>query len=267
MLRRALSTACPSSIPRAINGTLPYLKLGTVPYGKALALQRHLVQRRHELNNDTTSSTDSSIRDILLLVEHPPTFTAGRRFKGRSELEEETRLKQLGAEYFETLRGGQITFHGPGQLVSYPILDIRDYQLNVRCYVSYLEKAVIETCRRYGISAKTTENTGVWVDDNHKIAALGVQLQRYVSSHGLAINCDVDLSWFDQIVPCGLAEKRTTSLSDQLKRKVTVDDVIPEFVDSFGVTFGRKVVDAKDIPGGKLLEEEIHDFLAKSEHS
>jgi lipoate-protein ligase B len=129
MLRRVFSTACPSSIPRAVNGILPYLKLGTVPYGKALALQRHLVQRRHDLNNDTANSTDSTIRDILILVEHPPTFTAGRRFKGKSELEEETRLKQLGAEYYETLRGGQITFHGPGQLVSYPILDIRDYQV------------------------------------------------------------------------------------------------------------------------------------------
>ncbi|KAI8579568.1 hypothetical protein K450DRAFT_241585 [Umbelopsis ramanniana AG] len=171
MLRRAFS-ACSSATPRTATGTLPYLSLGIVPYGKALALQRHLVKRRHDLNHESHDPADPTIRDVLLLVQHPPTFTAGRRIKGRSELEEEARLNGLGAEYFETLRGGQITFHGPGQLVGYPILDIRDYQLNVRCYVSYLEKAVIETCRRYGVKAKTTENTGVWVDDNHKIAAL-----------------------------------------------------------------------------------------------
>ncbi|CAO3684045.1 unnamed protein product [Umbelopsis ramanniana] len=221
MLRRAFS-ACSSAAPRTVTGTLPYLSLGTVPYGKALALQRHLVKRRHDLNHDSHDPNDPTIRDVLLLVQHPPTFTAGRRIKG-----------------------GQITFHGPGQLVGYPILDIRDYQLNVRCYVSYLEKAVIETCRRYGVQAKTTENTGVWVDDNHKIAALGVQLQRYVSSHGLAINCDVDLSWFKEIVPCGLAEKATTSLSEQLNRNITVDEVLPQFVDSFGLTFGRNMVDAR----------------------
>jgi lipoate-protein ligase B len=204
MLRRAFTTACPSSIPRTVNGTLSYLSLGSVPYGKALALQRHLVKRRHDLNNKPHDPADPTIRDILLLVEHPPTFTAGRRIKGRSELEEEARLKQLGADYYETLRGGQITFHGPGQLVGYPILDIRDYQvtnsshgylqwatgltsiivckLNVRCFVSYLEKAVIETCRRYGIQAKTTENTGVWVGDDHKIAALGMYGVHYADS-------------------------------------------------------------------------------------
>jgi lipoyl(octanoyl) transferase len=100
-----------------------------VPYGKALALQHHLVKRRHDLNNAAQNPAEPTIRDLLLLVEHPPTFTAGRRIKGKSELEEEARLKQLGAEYYETLRGGQITFHGPGQLVGYPILDIRDYQV------------------------------------------------------------------------------------------------------------------------------------------
>lgn len=129
MLRRAFTTACPSSIPRTVDGTLSYLSLGTVPYGKALALQHHLVKRRHDLNNAAQNPAEPTIRDLLLLVEHPPTFTAGRRIKGKSELEEEARLKQLGAEYYETLRGGQITFHGPGQLVGYPILDIRDYQV------------------------------------------------------------------------------------------------------------------------------------------
>jgi lipoate-protein ligase B len=128
MLRRAFTT-CPSSIPRTVTGTLPYLSLGTVPYGKALALQRHLVKRRHDLNHEAHDPADPTIRDVLLLIQHPPTFTAGRRIKGNSEIEEEARLKALGAEYYETLRGGQITYHGPGQLVGYPILDIRDYQV------------------------------------------------------------------------------------------------------------------------------------------
>jgi lipoyl(octanoyl) transferase len=119
-----------------------------VPYGKALALQRHLVKRRHDLNHESHDPNDPTIRDVLLLVQHPPTFTAGRRIKGKSELEEEARLKRLGAEYYETLRGGQITFHGPGQLVGYPILDIRDYQVSQSngSFIIFVRKKQCNTC-------------------------------------------------------------------------------------------------------------------------
>ncbi|RCH89652.1 hypothetical protein CU098_006852 [Rhizopus stolonifer] len=209
-----------------------YLTLpGLVKYETALKLQSYLVARRHQITQGQLVTNQPA--DIICFLEHPPTFTAGRRIRGKTEMDEEERLRSLGADYFETMRGGQITFHGPGQLIAYPILDIRDYQLNVRCYVSRLEKTIIECCAKYNIKTNTTENTGVWVGEDHKIAALGVHLQRYVSSHGLALNCNVDLDWFKQIVPCGLVEKDVTSLSKELGKNITSQDVIPNLVSTY----------------------------------
>ncbi|KAI8330996.1 hypothetical protein BC941DRAFT_360917 [Chlamydoabsidia padenii] len=210
-----------------------------------MQLQQVLVQRRLDINKEI--KTDPSLSnhkdeplDIVLMLQHTPTFTAGRRIRG--QVDEEKRLKALGADYVEAMRGGQVTFHGPGQLIAYPILDVRDYKLSVRCYVSRLEKTIIDTCAAFGINANTTENTGVWVGQDHKIAALGVHLQRYVSSHGLALNCDVDLNWYKQIVPCGLPDKEVTSLSEQLDRQVSVSDTVPVLVQSFEKLFGKPMV-------------------------
>ncbi|KAI8990801.1 hypothetical protein BDF20DRAFT_792668, partial [Mycotypha africana] len=184
-----------------------------VKYNTGLRLQSYLVSRRHQITQQLLK--DELPSDVICFLEHPPTYTAGRRIRGKTEIEEEERLKQLGADYVGTMRGGQITFHGPGQLIAYPILDVRDYQLNVRCYVSTLEKTVIDCCSQFNIKANTTENTGVWVGQDKKIAALGVHLQRYVSSHGLALNCNTDLKWFEHIVPCGLSDKSVTSISKE----------------------------------------------------
>ncbi|ORY94219.1 hypothetical protein BCR43DRAFT_496066 [Syncephalastrum racemosum] len=201
-----------------------------VKYDDGLRLQQDLIDQRRRGGPNT-----------IVFLQHTPTFTAGRRIRGEDD--EAARLRALGADYYETMRGGQVTFHGPGQLVAYPILDIRDYQLNVRCYVSRLEKTVIECCRRFGIEANTTENTGVWVGQDHKIAALGVHLQRYISSHGLALNCNVDLKWYDHIVPCGLADKEVTSLSLEKKRTVEVKEALPELIASFETLFGTQLVE------------------------
>ncbi|KAI8379652.1 lipoate-protein ligase b, partial [Radiomyces spectabilis] len=222
-----------------------YLKFDhLIPYRQGLAIQEFLVQRRHRINQERQQGIQhEEPEDVICFLQHPPTYTAGRRIRGRTENAEEKRLRSLGADYFETMRGGQVTFHGPGQLVAYPILDIREYQINVRCYVSRLEKTIIHACEQYGIKANTTENTGVWVGEDHKIAALGVHLQRYVSSHGLALNCDVDLSWFRNIVACGLPEKDVTSISEQLGRDVPVNEVIPVMARSFAHLFGKPVVE------------------------
>ncbi|KAF7727510.1 hypothetical protein EC973_007488 [Apophysomyces ossiformis] len=156
------------------------------------------------------------------------------------------------------MRGGQVTFHGPGQLIAYPIIDIRDYKLNVRCYVSLLEKVVIDTCKHYGIDANTTENTGVWVGEDHKIAALGVHLQRYVSSHGLALNCNIDVSWFDHIVPCGLAEKMVTTISEQRQHNTTVQEVLPVLVSSFQKLLRTPLV---EVPQHSALAKDIQRIM------
>ncbi|KAI9489230.1 hypothetical protein BDB00DRAFT_771009 [Zychaea mexicana] len=180
---------------------------------------------------------DGDPADIIVFLQHPPTYTAGRRIRGKTELEEEQRLRRLGADYFETMRGGEITYHGPGQLIAYPILDVRDYQINVRCYVSRLEKTIIDCCADFGVQANTTDNTGVWVGQDAKIAALGVHLQRYVSSHGVALNCNVDLGWYDHIVPCGLTDKRVTSLTEQVGATITPQKTLPVLVHSFQKLF------------------------------
>ncbi|GAN08971.1 lipoyltransferase 2, mitochondrial-like [Mucor ambiguus] len=219
-----VGASCQGTLVKPINDKpIGYLTLpGLVKYDAALELQSYLVSRRHKITQNTLETSEPA--DMICFLEHPPTFTAGRRIRGKTEQEEEERLKKLGADYYETMRGGQITFHGPGQLIAYPILDVRDYQLNVRCYVSRLEKVIIDCCAKYDIQANTTENTGVWVGQDKKIAALGVHLQRYVSSHGLALNCNVDLTWFDQIVPCGLADKGVTSITKEAGKQTSPQD-------------------------------------------
>jgi lipoate-protein ligase B len=131
------------------------------------------------------------------------------------------------------MRGGQTTFHGPGQLVAYPILDLRTHKLSPRCYVAMLEKSLIATCARYGIEAMTTENTGVWTSEDDKIAAIGVHMRRNITSHGIGLNVNTDLWWFDRIVACGLEGKRATSF---VKQGVEREDV-----DSVGKMFAEEV--------------------------
>ncbi|KAG0312242.1 hypothetical protein BGZ97_011352 [Linnemannia gamsii] len=200
--------------------------------------------------------------DLVLLVEHTPTYTNGRRNRGAQGIsdQEALRLKNLGAVYVESLRGGEITFHGPGQLVAYPILDLKPIKLSVRCYVSYLEKAIIATCAEFAVKAITTENTGVWINDQKKIAAIGVHVQRYITSHGLALNCNTDLEFFNQIVACGLTGKETTSLSKELSDpSVDVQAVIPKFLKGFGATFNRDFVALSETRPD--LEMAIQEFI------
>ncbi|KAF9190618.1 hypothetical protein BGZ51_008365 [Haplosporangium sp. Z 767] len=201
-------------------------------------------------------------QDIILLVEHTPTFTNGRRNRGARSIsdQEEARLKNLGATYVESLRGGEITFHGPGQLVAYPILDLKPIKLSVRCYVSYLEKAIIATCAQWGVKAITTENTGVWINDQKKIAAIGVHVQRYITSHGLALNCNTDLDFFKEIIACGLTGKETTSLARELNNtKIDVQKVIPTFIKGFENTFNRELVPLSTT--NPDLEQRIHEYV------
>ncbi|KAL0084317.1 hypothetical protein J3Q64DRAFT_1641355 [Phycomyces blakesleeanus] len=260
-LARSFTTESCSILPK---DSLPigYLSLsGLIPYKAGLDIQQHLVKRRHAVNRG--QSTDDP-KDIICFLQHKPTYTSGRRIRNKTVEDEEKRLRDLGAEYFETMRGGQITFHGPGQLIAYPIIDIRDYNasLNVRCFVSRLEKTVIAACAEYGIQANTTENTGVWVGQEDKIAALGVHLQRYVSSHGLALNCDVDLTWFGHIVPCGLADKRVTSISRERGCITNVENALPKLIKSFEKTFHKPLV---PLAQDSRLMIEIQEIIDKNQ--
>jgi lipoyl(octanoyl) transferase len=179
-------------------------RLGLVPYGEALALQRQLAEERRA----------EAIADQLLLVEHPPVLTLGVRGDGgRSHiLATPEALASRGIDVFETGRGGDITYHGPGQIVGYPIINLKPDRCDVHRYVRDLEEVLIRVAADYGILAKRIEGlTGVWVGEE-KLAAIGVRISRWITSHGFALNHTTNLSHFDLIVPCGIADRGVTSL-------------------------------------------------------
>ncbi|KAM9820290.1 octanoyl-[acyl-carrier-protein]:protein N-octanoyltransferase LIPT2, mitochondrial [Neosynchiropus ocellatus] len=206
------------------------VRLGLVSYLEALRLQQ-LYVKRHA----------AGPANALLLCEHPPVYTTGIRHKPYPAPLLE-RLRGLGAEVHHANRGGLITFHGPGQLVCYPVLHLGCFKKSVRWYVGELEKTVISMCRRLQIAASTSPHTGVWVGEN-KLCAIGIHCGRYVTSHGLALNCCTELSWFRHIVPCGVEGKGVTSLSVELRRRVTVDETVPHLLDAFAQHFGCRLVE------------------------
>lgn len=185
--------------------------LGLLPYDEAWALQRELAARRQA----------GEIPDTLLLLEHPSVYTAGRRTE-RSERPVD------GTPVLDVDRGGKITWHGPGQLVGYPIVALPD-PLDVVGHVRRLETALIDACARLGLAAvRVSGRSGVWTGDTRrKVAAIGIRVSRGVTQHGFALNCDADLSAFDRIIPCGIADAQVTSLSRELGRTVTVADASP----------------------------------------
>ncbi|XP_031617941.1 putative lipoyltransferase 2, mitochondrial [Contarinia nasturtii] len=210
------------------------LRTGLIKYGQGLRLQKFITSTFNEQN-------DCKFKNILILTEHRPVYTIGIRTKDYT-IDDEAYLQSLGAEFYKTNRGGLITFHGPGQLVAYPILNLKEFEPSIRWYVCHLEKTIIDVCKQFNLNAKTTPDTGVWIDDR-KICAMGVHGKRYITSHGLALNCDIDLKWFDHIVPCGLTDKSVTSLTKELDKNVSIDDVMPLFLDSFKHTFNCKLVE------------------------
>ncbi|TPX68692.1 lipoyl(octanoyl) transferase [Spizellomyces sp. 'palustris'] len=252
----------PSNVYPAI--TIGYKYLGkSVSYSAALELQDQLVASRtsqRDIGPDAAHNVN-----VLLLLEHSPTYTAGRRVRN-TDATEGRRLRALGAEYYETRRGGQTTFHGPGQLVGYPILDLRQLGLGVGSYVQRLEHFLILTCEEWGIAAATTEDTGVWVTDR-KIAALGIQVRKHITSHGFALNCNTDLSWYNHIVPCGLLDKGVTSITNEIALKnngeadVSVETVIPHAVNAFGDAFSAHMLPLNEV--SKTLDCHIDALLGK----
>ena len=204
-------------------------RLGVVPYAEALTIQRQLVEDRRE----------GRIGDVLLLVEHPHVLTLGVRGDGgRSHiLATDDVLERRGVEVYETGRGGDITYHGPGQIVGYPIIDLKPDRCDVHRYVRDLEEVLIRVAADYGLAAERMRGlTGVWVN-GEKVAAIGVRIARWVTSHGFALNVTTDLDYFNLIVPCGIADRGVTSLSRLLRRpvdKAEVEDrVIQRFTDVF----------------------------------
>jgi lipoyl(octanoyl) transferase len=177
--------------------------LGLIEYGKALEVQRALVERRKR----------GEIPDQLLIVEHPHVITLGRNGRGENLLASEEVLRRSGISFHHTDRGGDITYHGPGQVVGYPIVDLREWKRDVVAYVRAVEQVIIEALAEFGIACGRAPGwTGVWVDGK-KIAAIGIHISRWITSHGFALNLTTDLQYFQYIVPCGLSAP-VTSMAD-----------------------------------------------------
>jgi lipoyl(octanoyl) transferase len=220
------------------------IDLGLVEYGAAWELQRRVSAARKA----------GAIADVLLLCEHPHVITLGRSGKISNLRVPDEMLRRMGVSFFETNRGGDITYHGPGQLVGYPILNLSEIRRDVAWYVRSLEEAMIRATSEFGVASRRVPGcTGVWVDvptvamakgeapegtDEEKIGAIGVHLSRWVTSHGFAYNVSTNLRYFDLIVPCGIAGKRATSLEKLLGRRVEVKEAAPRIVAHFGEVFG-----------------------------
>jgi lipoyl(octanoyl) transferase len=199
-----------------------------MPYGQAHALQERLVAARQEGN----------IGDIVLMLEHPKVITLGRSAKPQHVLLTPDELRSEGFDLHETGRGGDVTFHGPGQLVVYPIVDLKPDREDVRRYVSDLEETMIRVCADYGVTAgRSAGFNGTWVGDN-KIGAVGVRISRWVTMHGFALNVNTDLSAFGAIVPCGIGDRGVSSLSRELGRAVDLEEVMRRVAKHLAERFG-----------------------------
>ncbi len=206
--------------------------VGLIPYAPACELQRQLVEARKA----------RAIPDVLLLCQHPHVITLGRNAKPQHLLASRQLLAEMNAELHYTDRGGDITYHGPGQIVGYPILDLAEHRRDVRCYVEQLEEVMTRTTADCGIAAHRVEGQhGAWIDaptGEEKVGAIGVHLSRWVTSHGFAYNVSTDLRYFDLIVPCGITDKHVTSLERALGRPMAIDEVRDRIVAHFAATFG-----------------------------
>src|SRR5712691_5029865 len=214
------------------------IDLGLIGYAEAWALQKRIVAARKA----------SAIEDVLLVCEHPPVITQGRNGKSEHLLATEHVLRQKGVEYFETSRGGDITYHGPGQIVGYPILHLGAIRRDVVWYVRMLEETMIRATAELGITAeRIAGKTGIWVravGAEEKLGAIGVHLSRWVTSHGFAYNVSTDLRYFDLIVPCGIAGRKATSLEKLLGRSVAVSEIKPLLARRLGEVFGLEMREA-----------------------
>jgi lipoyl(octanoyl) transferase len=217
----------------AHGGLLTVEHLGTVAYRPTWELQDELADQRR----------GRRIGDRLLLLEHFPVYTIGRGGDEGNLLASPERLRELGAELIRIDRGGDITFHGPGQIVAYPIVELRD-PLDLRRYVRTLEAAVIATAATFGVeAARLPGHPGIWVDGERKLAAIGVRVKRGVTTHGLALNVNTDLRWFDEMIPCGIPDKGVTSLAHDRGAPMPMDDVEDEIARQLATHLGLRLAE------------------------
>lgn len=211
-----------------MNREIKFIDLGLMDYKEAWDFQQKLFDEIVEIKKkNRKDSTNKKTPNYFLLVEHPHVYTLGKSGNMSNLLIDETQLKNKDASFYKINRGGDITYHGPGQIVGYPILDLENFFTDIHKYLRFLEEVIILTLKNYEIKGERNQGkTGVWIDTKtpfpRKICAMGVRASRWVTMHGFALNANVDLNYFNNIIPCGLANNIVTSISKEKKRK-TVD--------------------------------------------
>lgn len=237
-----------------INKTVEVINLGTDDYKRVWDYQESIFKKTVDqkiLNRNTKHPKDQqSTHNYLILCEHPHVYTLGKSGSIENLLLDEKGLQDHYAQFYRINRGGDITYHGPGQLVSYPILDLENFFTDIHKYLRFLEEAVIMTLADFGISSGRIDGlTGVWVDfeeeatDPRKICAMGVKSSRWVTMHGLALNVNTDLSYFEHIVPCGIDDKAVTSMNKELGHDVNMSEVRQRLTHHIAEVFGMVLTD------------------------
>jgi lipoyl(octanoyl) transferase len=242
--------------------------LGKMEYGAAWAFQEKLLDEnvriksewrlREEMGRDQTSNdrassdrastNQPSTKHYLLFVEHPPVYTLGKSGHIENVLIDETQMKERGMQFFRTNRGGDITYHGPGQIVGYPVLDLEKFYTDIGRYLRELEEVVILLLAEYGIRGERSPGeTGVWIDPGikgkeRKICAIGVRCSRWITMHGFAFNVNTDLANFENIVPCGIQDKQVTSLEKEMGHAIPIEEVKQKLKRQFGNVFGAELI-------------------------
>jgi lipoyl(octanoyl) transferase len=219
-----------------------YSDLGLIDYKQAWCLQKIIFDLRYK----------NEINDTFFLLEHPHTYTLGKVADKENLVTSGEQLKELGISVYDIDRGGDITYHGPGQIVGYPIIKLSNWKEDTHEYLRGLEEVIILTCAEYGL--KTERNpkyTGVWLGEK-KIAAIGIKVSRWITMHGFAFNVNTDLAYFGGIIPCGIKDKDVTSLKRELGREINLDEVKEKLVKNFKIVFDYK--ESKEKPRGQYLQ-------------
>lgn len=205
-----------------------YCNLGLIDYMEAWDLQKEISESRY----------NKKINDVLFLLEHPHTYTLGKVADRKNLVSSEDYLIKNKISVYDIDRGGDITYHGPGQIVGYPIIDLNEWQKDTHKYLRALEEVIIRTCAFYGLNCgRVPKYTGVWIGDR-KIAAIGIKVSRWITMHGFAFNINTDLSLFSGIIPCGISDKEVTSLSKELGERIEINEVKSLLVKNFKEVFG-----------------------------
>ncbi|MFL5741057.1 MAG: lipoyl(octanoyl) transferase LipB [Flavisolibacter sp.] len=240
-----------------------YRDLGMMDYKSAWDYQEELLQTnlsvkaagrdlRMEDPEEKLLAASLPTRHYLLFVEHPPVYTLGKSGNIGHVLIDEDQRRERGIEFFHTNRGGDITFHGPEQIVGYPILDLEKFYTDIGRYLRELEEVIILTLAEYGIDAgRSKGETGVWIDADvkgkeRKICAMGVRCSRWVTMHGFALNVNTDLGYFNHIIPCGIQNKKVTSIREELGSSVAINEVKEKLKKNFSIVFGAEIVEAQN---------------------